>query len=103
MCAPLTTVCRRWEKEVRVLPCSIGKCGDKRMVVERRPAIITSQSTSNSRSSRGFLKKRLMLQIMGSALISSFVSSVSLCGASSGRGRTMNVSSSKMNQKDQKR
>ena len=62
--------------------------------MEHGPAIITSHSTSNSGSSRGFLKKRLTSPIMGSALISSFVSSTSLgIIGSSGRARMMNVSS----------
>ena len=68
-----------------------------------RPAIITSHSTSNSGSSRGFLRKRLTSPIMGNALIPSFVSSASGGGGSSGRARTMKVSSSKINQKDEKR
>jgi hypothetical protein len=63
------------------------------------PAIITSHSTSNSGSSRGFLKKRLTSPIMGSALISSFVSSTSLGIGSSGRARMTNVSSSNMKSK----
>ena len=88
---------------MRMFPCLLGRCGDKRMRAEHRPAIITSHSTSNSGSSRAFLKKRLTSPIMGSALISSFVSSASLEGGSSGRARTMNVSSSNMNQKGQKR
>jgi hypothetical protein len=62
---------------------------------EHGPAIITSHSTSNSGSSRGFLKKRLTSPIMGSALISSFVSSRLPGMDPSGRARTMNVSSAK--------
>ena len=73
---------------------------------EHRPAIITSHSTSNSGSSRGFLKKRLTSPIMGSALMSSFVSPRAAAASpgvgSSGRARTMNVSSGETKKKRKK-
>ena len=102
MRAPLTAVRGLWrekgaEWDVQgggedAFSCSLS--GDGRDERRRNgPAIITLHSTLNSGSSRGFLKKRLTSPIIGSALISSFVSSRSLGEGSSGRARTMNVSS----------